>query len=1155
MGLELIEQFYSSISNLWRVVPLHLKIKVANVIRKIINAGKNPDELQVNETETDNQKKTLSTTRTLATNHTSSTNKPLGSTRRSRNEIREEIVEPDLIRLPLLDVDYIMSRVRHSNALRNIVLEYCEAADKLDYLLPSPDQIPNNQKVDQQSVSPLPPSPFKSKEDELAFYGVPFKNSENFESDEVSLGGVSQGSDITKVPISPEEAATEAKMLYREYTQLLIDLCLDIVNHNNIECAALMFQFGLGNGILTLLQKDFEYDNRDKRLSYGVEILWYSLESFLEYIRIHDQSNGNLSGSGVNLSSTANLRSCENPNYTAMLEMYVDVIDMGLVTRTLKNLLLFQLNDGFRQSDKELRNEIMIVLTMFSQFPNAIGHFIATQLMTIFVTYASVEEIGRSKWMFFYKPVADSRNFATINDIDLEFKKQCWCVITYLLNTNDVDALLCFAASPFMTCLFQYLEYEPSASSGTAVLSSTNNQGAQLHGHSIASQNHPLLVNSAILMNSPSHSNSMMLSQYTPHDANQSSQHGQPLQHSTKGPTGASASSILLQMTQGKSGKGFIAQLTPSKLREFQLQAILCLLQNAPKVIGEFERMNGPLRIIHLALKLVQQYQLQGNASANMQGQQDYQMIVYYSLILLNRCLINSNLIRSFMETSQVIPIFLYIFIYSNHEESRAQAVRLIASLCSNNHTFCQHQVKVSNGIVSLLQPLKQYVVKRPALIGLKAGLKINKNIDGGEPIPDPYENPYNGEVSVLILAVLDALRYILVGNTGNELHFAEVEGLDILLDLLEISTFVLRLPVLRLLSDLVSSNAQLVTLINCWRSSKTLRSAAQILCHGWLDEESRLNADRNQDRGIICDLFHPLGNHHWPLADYEVPIVGFSNPSGENPHYYVGKDSVVLSQSVTVNKLTNAILASRNAIQTNIPAHICLRALESDSRILLADLLGNIGMFDTYKTLDEKNPFKNYNDLQFQQSQTTCSPGRRNSKKSRGSRSKLPLEHHDSHESFGHLEERPDEDEIEVDCDENGQNTTDEERTVPNINGTGFDDIKLSPREKQVLVLAKKYISLREGEWWRVVQQYVQDFNHVIPIEADMKLMTDRLDWSFDAAIAAQTEQMELYDEEEQIKKDDENHFIDQVLTKKHQQIKAEWLKRNAKGAPKKKR
>ncbi len=87
------------------------------------------------------------------------------------------------------------------------------------------------------------------------------------------------------------------------------------------------------------------------------------------------------------------------------------------------------------------------------------------------------------------------------------------------------------------------------------------------------------------------------------------------------------------------------------------------------------------------------------------------------------------------------------------------------------------------------------------------------------------------------------------------------------------------------------------------------------------------------------------------------------------------------------------------------------------------------------------------------------------------------------------------------------------------------------------------------------MVQQYVQDHHHVVPIEADMKLMNDRLDWSFDAALATQTEQMELYDEEEQIKKDDENLFINQVLTKKHQQIKAEWLKRNAKGAPKKKR
>jgi hypothetical protein len=52
---------------------------------------------------------------------------------------------------------------------------------------------------------------------------------------------------------------------------------------------------------------------------------------------------------------------------------------------------------------------------------------------------------------------------------------------------------------------------------------------------------------------------------------------------------------------------------------------------------------------------------------------------------------------------------------------------------------------------------------------------------------------------------------------------------------------------------------------------------------------------------------------------------------------------------------------------------------------------------------------------------------------------------------------------------------------------------------------------------------------------------------------MATQSEQMLLYDDQEAEKKQEENGLLGQILTKKHQQIKAEWIKRNAKGAPKK--
>ncbi|RYH28648.1 hypothetical protein EON65_11445 [archaeon] len=98
---------------------------------------------------------------------------------------------------------------------------------------------------------------------------------------------------------------------------------------------------------------------------------------------------------------------------------------------------------------------------------------------------------------------------------------------------------------------------------------------------------------------------------------------------------------------------------------------------------------------------------------------------------------------------------------------------------------------------------------------------------------------------------------------------------------------------------------------------------------------------------------------------------------------------------------------------------------------------------------------------------------------------------------------------------------------------------------------MARKFFALREGEWWQQVQTYISNVN-VLPIEADINLMNARLEVAFDAAVAVQTEQMSLCEMDFVTKKEGEDHYIDQILTKKHQQIKAEWLKRKNRTAPK---
>jgi hypothetical protein len=42
------------------------------------------------------------------------------------------------------------------------------------------------------------------------------------------------------------------------------------------------------------------------------------------------------------------------------------------------------------------------------------------------------------------------------------------------------------------------------------------------------------------------------------------------------------------------------------------------------------------------------------------------------------------------------------------------------------------------------------------------------------------------------------------------------------------------------------------------------------------------------------------------------------------------------------------------------------------------------------------------------------------------------------------------------------------------------------------------------------------------------------------------QQEQITLYNDDDRMKKEEEEDFIGQIITKKEQQIKAEWLKKN---------
>lgn len=873
-----------------------------------------------------------------------------------------------------------------------------------------------------------------------------------------------------KMSLDPPD---ENPSVQRDLSHMLLDLCLDLSVDG--ECAALMCQRSICDGAITMLEKDFNFNPRDPRLARAVELMWNVLEPFIEQFKVHN-------------ASPDEVRQC--------LSNYSDqVVDFGHAVDVLQSIIVYGMHEGFRQADKELRNEVLIILTMLAQFPCAVSYFLQSGLFHLLLTYACIEEAGSESWEGFCQDIGKFRNFATIADIDLEFKKELWFILSELLRSNDPDALEVFSSSPLQATLLQYMEHD----------SFDTHKKPE---HAAAA---PETFNFSVSLNASR--DDTMLSKSVLEDKKDTKKPHRLTAQMVSASMGASA-----MQSRATTKKVFISQLPLSKLREFQLLAVAFLLHNAPRVLPAFESLGGPERAIALTLQYCQS------------DVPEHKTFIFYCLMLLQRCLMQSLALRAFMEQNNLIQSFLYVYHKSEHEETQAQALRLISTLCTEDNRPLQQLFDNLGGIADLVNLLANYVRKRPPLAGTKAGVKLT--IKGEAAIPDPYENPYGGEISVLVISVLDCLMKAVVGNEDSELNFAELEGVDVLLELVETSPFVLRLKVLRFLSDILMHH-KLAVYVNAWRSPKTLRSAAQILCHCWMDEEARVVGEKRKD-GIISDLSHPLG-HQEP-----------NSPTPTNPEVDVGspRDSVASSSignyfaevannattSITVSKLATAILAGRNATQTNLPIDICTQALDRDSRVLIANILDSLGVFELYGIQQGGRVAPGKDEVDAHASSMIF----------------------DASQSFA-FDQSPSMSpgspkQVNFDGTEQLRTHSSESKAIGAAMATLSpvnNILGLTSADQQVLSMAKLYGALREAEWWQAVQKSAEEAE-VIPIEADLALIEARLQFSCEAAAAVRTEQIALYNEEHRVKMEGEVLFIDNIITKKNQQIKAEWLKKN---------
>jgi len=399
--------------------------------------------------------------------------------------------------------------------------------------------------------------------------------------------------------------------ILRELSSVLLYLCLDL--SLDPPSAAIMCESSICDGAITLVQKDFRLNQRDPRILSSIELMWNVLEHFLEQFKSTNPSPEDMRN---------------------ILSQYADrVVDFGRAVPVLQSIVRFVLSDGFRLADKELRNEVVIILTMLAQFPSAVGYFIDAGLFHLLITYACIEEAGAHSWDAFSKDIGKYRNFATISDVDLEYKRGLWFIISELLRSNDTDALSIVASSPLYATMLIYLEQD-STEISKKTESSTMNDGLNLSTSLGTLGNNNITVVDTMNITD---------------------------------------TSLVLDKK-----KTLINSLPLSKLRDFQQLAATFLLHNAPRGLDVFESLQGPIRVLSIVVK----YCLSEIA--------EHKSLIFTCLMILHKCIVLSHSVRQFMEENSIMQTFLYVYQKTEQERTQAQALSLVATLCEDDNTPMQ---------------------------------------------------------------------------------------------------------------------------------------------------------------------------------------------------------------------------------------------------------------------------------------------------------------------------------------------------------------------------------------------------------------------------------------------------------------------------------
>jgi hypothetical protein len=910
---------------------------------------------------------------------------------------------------------------------------------------------------------------------------------------------------------------------YGDYCKLLIDLCLEI--SVDTMSATILCQHGYGCNALIIAITEELLNNRPDHsfISKLIELLWNCLESYVSMIHTPLTTQTSPISSDQMMTNNLSARGGGAQPSTAVGAGDDvggggggDIIEFHAAIPTLRQLLRKLVFHGYCHSDKEIRNEVIIICNLLLSFPKSIPYFILSGLLNDLVTFATYGEMGRKGWTFYSQPLPKLRNFSSFTEIDLQLKKELWLLISELLAYDDQDIITCVASSSFMNVLFYYLEQ--TSFENDEIEGGAGGEGGE--GEEEAGEDGGERVNKLLTTTTTTGIKKTFLNKTTTFTGTGTGtgtgggtmrkKNGNPSSPSTRSPRDdLETSSIGSFSTQKKNKNSLLtknnhsekSKLPLTQLLEIQILAMSILAGHAHRMMAEFIQIDGPRR----ALSILCQY--------SSSTQHDHKTLVYQTFLLLNRCLINSIQVNELLIQLNGIEIFLYYFDHSDDMNSCAQSIKLLTVMCQSS-LECQKQLREYGGIECLVKAIMKSNERKIPLVGKLSGVKF-VTLNSTDDDKYPYNDENGGEMNVFSISLLSCIWKSIIGNKKNEIIFAEKEGLDGLFDMLEVSTFLIRSMILRLLSDLLQ-NRHLVTYAYAWRSFRTVRSIGQILAHCWMDEEVRLNCTRGSD-GVICNLWNILGNHSWPIEVIPPELIFSDTGDLMTQTSTTTIDPTIAGggiggQSQIVKRLNTAILASRAGNSSQVQSTVRNKVLSLDLRGIITSIFQSLGFLEIPVVSHELVGSDEYLSYVYDE---------------------IALDKQEFKPKSGRTFLRS----LSSMCGDT---------KMVIISDEDMSDQNLSPTDKQVISICMRYDTLREGEWWNHILEELK-LENIIPIAADLNMIEDVKERVFASARAIQFEQMELSVMRKMEKQSEEDIFLNHILQQKNQQIKSEYLKKKS--------